>query len=104
MANLFALPSDGSDDHSGVARKGEFTVSIQERIEGEALRPQLTEVVGRALKATSVLQLSGDLNDAMTDLVATRIIELAKCGGTDSDRLCGEVLMELAERLSSAAA
>jgi hypothetical protein len=84
------------------ARKGRIAMSIRKRLENEAMRPQLTEVVRRALqKAGDVQQLSGDPDDAMTDLVATRIIELVK---VDSDRLCSEVLMELAEQLSSAAA
>jgi hypothetical protein len=35
----------------------------------------------------------------MTDLVATRIIELVKGGEIDCDRPCSEVLLELAEQL-----
>jgi hypothetical protein len=47
-------------------------------------RPQL-------YKACEVLQLS-DKDDVFTEIVATRIVELAKTGERDPDRLCSQVL------------
>ena len=94
--------SDGSD-HPIAAVKGGIAVSILERTEeDQALQPQLTEVMRRAFqKASDVLQLTGRPDDAMTDLVATKIIELVKAGETDPDRLCSRVLIKLVEKLSS---
>jgi hypothetical protein len=100
--NLFALMSDGSD-HTIAAVKGGTAVSILERAEDQAVQPQLTEVMRRALqKARDVLQLDGRPDDAMTDVIATKIIELAKAGEIDPDRLCSQVVIELADRLSDA--
>jgi hypothetical protein len=42
-------------------------------------------------KAREVLQLS-DKDDVFTDIVATRIVEVAKTGERDPDRLCSQVL------------
>jgi len=42
-------------------------------------------------QACKALQLS-DVDDAFTDIVATRIVELAKTGERDPDRLCAQVL------------
>lgn len=50
---------------------------VGERIEDQALEPQLTEVMRRAFqKASDVLQLNNRPDGAMADLVATKIIEL----------------------------
>jgi len=73
---------------------------VGERIEDQALEPQLTEVMRRAFqKASDVLQLNNRPDGAMADLVATKIIELVKDGETDPDRLCSRVLIGLAEEL-----
>jgi hypothetical protein len=42
-------------------------------------------------KACKALQLS-DKDDAFTDIVATRIVELAKTGERDPDQLCSQTL------------
>jgi hypothetical protein len=85
--NLFALMSDGSD-HPIAAVKGEIAMSILERTEDQAVQPQFTEAMRRALqKARDVLQLDGRPDDAMTDVIATKIIELVKAGEIDPDRL-----------------
>jgi hypothetical protein len=70
---------------------------VGKRIEDQTQSPQLTEVMRRALqKVTDVLHLDGRPDDAMTDLAATKIIELVKAGETDPDRLCSQVLIGLA--------
>jgi hypothetical protein len=54
--------------------------------------PELMEAMRLAFhKTCKALQLS-DIDDAFTDIVATRIVELAKTGERDPDRLCTQVL------------
>jgi hypothetical protein len=78
-------------------------MSILERTGDQALEPELTEVMRRAFQKTrDVLQSNGHLDDATTDLITTKIIELAKAGETEPDRLCSQVLIELADELSIA--
>jgi hypothetical protein len=78
-------------------------VSILERTGDQAPEPELTEVMRRAFQKTrDVLQSDGRLDDATTDLITTKIIELAKAGETEPDRLCSQVLIELADELSIA--
>jgi hypothetical protein len=48
-----------------------------------------------------VLQLKRGPDDAMTDLVAMEIIERAKAGETDPDRLCSQALIGVSEQLGS---
>jgi hypothetical protein len=60
--------------------------------------PELMEAMKLAFhRACKALQLS-DRDDAFTDIVATRIVELAKTGERDPDRLCGQVLEALSEK------
>jgi hypothetical protein len=42
-----------------------------------------------------VLQLSCDREDPLTEVVVTKIVELAKAGERDPDKLCFAVLAEL---------
>jgi hypothetical protein len=54
--------------------------------------PELMDAMRLAFhKTCKALQLS-DKDDVFTDIVATRIIELAKTGERDPDRLCSHVL------------
>jgi hypothetical protein len=54
--------------------------------------PELMEAMRLAFhKACEALQLS-DKDDVFTNIVATKIIELAKTGERDPDRLCSQVL------------
>jgi hypothetical protein len=60
--------------------------------------PELMEAMRLAFyKTCKALQLS-DKDDVFTDIVATRIIELAKTGERDPDRLCGLVLDALSDK------
>jgi hypothetical protein len=78
-------------------------VSILDRTGDQAREPELTEVMRRAFqKARDVLQSNGRLDDATVDLITAKIIELAKAGETEPDRLCSQVLIELADQLSIA--
>ena len=78
-------------------------MSILERTEDQAVQPQFTEAMRRALqKARDVLQLDGRPDDAMTYVIATKIMERVKAGEIGPDRLCSQVVIELADRLSDA--
>jgi hypothetical protein len=57
----------------------------------EAMRSAFRKVCG-------VLQLRCDANDPATDLIVMKIVEHAKAGEFDPDRLCSQVLLELAAR------
>jgi hypothetical protein len=52
-------------------------------------------------KTCKALQLS-DIDDVFTDIVATRVVELAKTGERDPDRLCSRVLDTLSEKRAAA--
>jgi hypothetical protein len=61
-------------------------------LRGDTYPPELMEAMRLAFrKACKALQLS-DVDDAFTDIVATRIVEFAKTGERDPDRLCSQVL------------
>jgi hypothetical protein len=78
-------------------------VSILERTGDQAVEPELAEVMRRAFQKTrDVLQSNGHLDDATTELITTKIIELARAGETEPDRLCSQVLIELADEFSIA--
>ena len=51
-----------------------------------------------------VLNLDCDADDPMTELVVTKIVELAKAGDLDPERLCIGVLAEIDATLASAVA
>jgi hypothetical protein len=54
----------------------------------EAMRVAFYRVCG-------VLQLSGDRDDPLTDIVVEKIVELAKAGERDPEVLCIDVLAQL---------
>jgi hypothetical protein len=54
----------------------------------EAMRAAFYRVCG-------VLQLSGDREDPLTDIVVEKIVELAKAGECDPEILCIDVLAQL---------
>jgi hypothetical protein len=49
-------------------------------------------------KACEALQLNGGATDAVTELVAMKIIELATAGEKNSDRLCSQALSAFSEQ------
>jgi hypothetical protein len=58
--------------------------------------PQLLEAMRAAFdRVCDVLQLNGDREDPLTELVVTKIVELAKAGELDPVRLRNDVLAEL---------
>jgi hypothetical protein len=61
-----------------------------------AVDPERIEAMQAAFhRVCDVLQLHGNTDDLMTELVAMKIIELAKGGELDPERLCIAVLAEL---------
>jgi hypothetical protein len=50
-------------------------------------------------RVCDILQLSGDREDPLTDLVVTKIVELAKAGERDPEVLCIDVLAHLEARV-----
>jgi hypothetical protein len=73
---------------------------ISEGIEDHTLEPQLTDAMQQAFRKTChVLQLKADANDPLTELVVAKIIELAKAGEIDPERLCSLVLISISEQL-----
>jgi hypothetical protein len=60
-----------------------------------AFEPEHIEAMQRAFAAVCVkLELSTGTGDQVTELVARRIIELARAGERDADRLAARVLAE----------
>lgn len=71
-------------------------------MEDQTVGPQHVEVARLAFhKACDVLQLDRGPDDAMTDLLAAKIIELVKAGETDPERLCSQALIGVSEQLGS---
>jgi hypothetical protein len=87
-----------------LARATQMRQEVEEAVaQRGASVPEFDETSREAFeKVCQVLQLDGTLDDAMTELVATKIIELAKAGEIDPERLCSRVLLGLAERRGSA--
>jgi hypothetical protein len=72
-------------------------MSLRKRIEDQIFEPDLIEAMRLAFqRACEALQLQGT-SDAFTEIVATKIIELAKSGEVDPERLCSKVLSGLSE-------
>jgi hypothetical protein len=62
------------------------------------LEPRHIEAMRLAFhKACEALQLN-DTTDAITEIVASKIIELARAGEFDPERLCNQVLYQLREQ------
>jgi hypothetical protein len=48
-------------------------------------------------KVCDALSLKGDVDDQMTEIIANKIVALAKAGEHDADRLAERVLRDLAD-------
>jgi hypothetical protein len=59
--------------------------------QGEAMRAAFQKVC-------DALWLKCGPDDAITEFVVTKITQLANAGEVDPDRICGQVLIELAEQ------
>jgi hypothetical protein len=69
----------------------------------KTMDPGLMEAMRAAFhRVCEVLQLSCDREDPMTEIVVTKIVELAKAGEHDPEMLCFTVLAELGTPLQEA--
>jgi hypothetical protein len=85
--------------HDGMIREGigDRDMPTRKRIEDQIFEPDLIEAIRLAFQwACEALRLQGT-SDAFTEIVATKIIELAKAGEVDPERLCSKVLSGLSE-------
>jgi hypothetical protein len=62
----------------------------------------LMDAMRAAFHLCDVLQLSCDREDPMTEIIVTKIVELAKAGESDPEMLCFSVLAELGTPLQEA--
>jgi PIN domain nuclease of toxin-antitoxin system len=66
---------------------------ITQHLNGEVFQPEETQVMGIALtNACKALNLAEDKSDPLTQIIAAKIIELARHGEQDHERLCAAVL------------
>ena len=64
-------------------------------LKGQAFDPDTVKAMGIALeKACERLKLSRDATDQITQLLASKIIDLARCGERDPETLCRRVLQD----------
>jgi hypothetical protein len=67
--------------------------------------PEHTEAMKAAFhRVCEILQLNADADDPMTEIVVMKIVELAKAGELDPERLCIAVLANLADAPRAGAA
>jgi hypothetical protein len=87
-------------DSERIAPREKIGMSGRTRFEDLALDPHLIDVMQRAHdKACEILELGRSRDDDATGLVLEKIVELAKAGETDADRLCCRALMEVSDQM-----
>jgi hypothetical protein len=75
-------------------------MSGRKRFGDLALDPHLVDVMQRAHdKACAILELGRSRDDDATGIVLAKIIELARAGETDADRLCCKALLEVSDQM-----
>jgi hypothetical protein len=67
-------------------------------LDGFKCDPETKRVMGVAFEMTCAALKLSDRADLATEIVAKRIIELAKQGEIDPDRLCERALIDLCEK------
>jgi hypothetical protein len=79
-------------------KAGELAMPITPFLEGENFDPETRRIMGVAFEAArSSLRLS-DVSDRVAEIVAKKIIELAKAGERNPDLLCERALADLGQR------
>ena len=71
---------------------------ITQFLDGFKFDPEAKRVMGVAFEMTCAALKLADRADLATEIVAKRIIELAKQGEIDPDRLCERALIDLCEK------
>jgi hypothetical protein len=83
-----------------IALRKKNGMSGRKRFEDLSLDPHLVDAMQRAHdKACDILDLGRSHDDDATGLVLAKIIELAKAGETDAERLCCRALMEVSDQM-----
>ncbi len=70
-------------------------MSIRAFLDGHKFDPETKRVMGLAYEMTCVALKLADRNDLANEVIAKKIIELAKAGERDPDRLCDRTLADL---------
>jgi hypothetical protein len=75
---------------------------IRPFLNGARFDPETTRVMGVALEMVCVALRIGERDDEVKRTIATKIIDLAKAGERNPDRLCEKVLQDIrTERAAS---
>jgi hypothetical protein len=78
-----------------IARKRELAMDATMPFSKIGLDPERIEAMRAAFnRVCDILQLSCDREDPLTEIVVTKIVELAKAGERDPENLCFAVLAE----------
>jgi hypothetical protein len=67
---------------------------IRSHINGERFDPETIRLMGLAYEMTLIALRLVDRGDIANDVVARKILELAKAGERDPERMCGAVLKQ----------
>jgi hypothetical protein len=70
---------------------------IRQYLNGEQFDPEATRIMGVAFEVARVSLGTRDRDDIVDETIAKRIIELAKAGERDVDRLCECALAKVSE-------
>jgi hypothetical protein len=71
---------------------------IRPHLDGQKFDPETIRVMGIAFQMALVALRLADRGDLANEVVAHKIIELAKAGERDPDRMCDGVMKEFRER------
>jgi hypothetical protein len=86
-------------------REGEHAKGAAMSFSEYSIDPEHTEAMQAAFhRVCEILQLNADADDPMTEIVVMKIVELAKAGELDPERLCIAVLANLADAPRAGAA
>jgi hypothetical protein len=77
----------------------ERTMPIAPYLDGMSFQPEAKRVMGVAFEMVCVALRLADRRDLANEIIARRIIELAKAGEHNPDLLCEHVLKELRAQL-----
>lgn len=72
-----------------------MNVPIYRLLQEAAFDADAVEVMGAAYEAALQLVMLRDRQDPLTELIASKIIELYRAGERDPPRLCAQALQEL---------
>jgi hypothetical protein len=74
------------------------SMPIRPHLDGQKLDPETIRVMGIAFEMALIALRLGDRGDLANEIVAQKIIALAKAGERDPERLCDGVIKEFGKR------